>query len=241
MVRPPFCEHGSYEEGWSLTRLVHIINGLTSLYSQSSVSTLQTALPFIPWILPQALDRGDRSESIRPCLLADQSWKRSYFSFPKGCCRNSRFFTCIRRWALAQWRRGRGRNTARVLNEWLHSLAVCKTRSRISSRWILTRTPGDGYAHFVDEKTPAHKDNNTSLLWKTSQSSPVTARQKKSSLTKVIFSTTSNFIRWFMFPKAYFNVYKNDWFLTPKDSAPDIKNCVFITQKEGDERDPLTF
>ena len=40
---------------------------------------LQTALPFILYILPQALDQGDRSESIRPCLLADRSGDKAVF------------------------------------------------------------------------------------------------------------------------------------------------------------------
>ena len=93
MVMLPFCDHASCEEARSLTMLAQITNYLTSPHLQSSVSTLQTALCFIPQIAPQTLDQGDRFEGTCPmsrCRSISQN--KVTFLFPKADCHNNWLF-----------------------------------------------------------------------------------------------------------------------------------------------------
>ena len=58
MTMLPFCEHGSYEEAWSLTTLVQIVNDLTSPHLQSPTSTFRTILPSYSVNIPESLCSG---------------------------------------------------------------------------------------------------------------------------------------------------------------------------------------
>ena len=62
MLIPPFCEHGSYEEPWSLTILAQLIRYLTS-YLQSPISIVQSTLFAYPINIPESLFLGSGFET----------------------------------------------------------------------------------------------------------------------------------------------------------------------------------
>ena len=100
------------------------------------------------------------------------------------------------------------------INNELHSFAICRTGPPTSSCWIPTRILKGGWLcplwRWANSSADTQKNNR--FIWKASYSSPASANPPNYFLTRVLSSTTSDLIWWFMFPKAYLNVYKTDWF-----------------------------